>query len=62
MTLDFGGMTPISHAATITGRAVIQDHLAYDDNPMQVSLGSASRGTVVKKKSCDDGLETIMES
>ena len=39
----------------------MQDHLAYDDNPMQVSLEPTSRGTVVQKKSCG-GLETIMES
>ena len=60
MTLDFGGVTPISHAA-LTGRAVAQDHLTYEDNPLQVSIGSVSRPNVVNNAS-NEGLETIMES
>ena len=60
MSLDFGGVTPISHNA-LTGRALVQDHLTYEDNPLQISIGSNSRPIVVKNTS-NEGLETIMES
>ena len=60
MTLDFGGVTPISHAA-ITGRAIVQDHMTYEENPVQISQSSGSRPAVVRNAS-NVALETIMES
>ena len=61
LTMEFGGVTPISHATHVsnTGRAVVQDHLNYDENPTQISQGSAGSRPIVATK---NPLETIVES